>query len=277
MEIGDLAEAERCVERQTSLAAEIGEPTLRWMAAVNGVGLPLAAGQLAVVEEKALTALAMAQDTQPDAKVFYAAQTLFLRYEQGRLDELLPTFLEMVADPDFKVVGAEIITAFICCELDRPGEGRPYYEPLAANRFDAIRFDHLLLICAALSAEVAVRLEDRDSATVLSDLLAPYSDLIVTLHSWQLNCVTHYLGLLATSLGCFDEAEAHFRAATEKQIRLGTPIWLAHTRYEWARMLIARHAPGDTEKAREMLGQALATARELGSANVERRTVALLQ
>jgi hypothetical protein len=32
MEMGDFAEGKRCVERQTLLATEIGEPTLRWMA-----------------------------------------------------------------------------------------------------------------------------------------------------------------------------------------------------------------------------------------------------
>ena len=277
LEGGDLAEAERCAECQSALADEIGEPTLRWMAAINSVGVPLAAGQLQVVEERSIAALSMAQDTQPDAKVFHVAQMFFVCYEQGRLEELLPTFLEMAADPGFKVPVAEVICAFIFCELDRPDQGRPYYEALAADRFGGIRFDHLWLTGIALSAEVAVRLEDSESAALLGDLLTPYTDQVVNIHGWQLNCVTHYLGLLATSLGRFDQAEAHFQATVDRQLRLGTPAWLAHTRYEWARMLLARRAPGDEEQARELLGQALATARELGLSNVERRTVALLQ
>ena len=112
---------------------------------------------------------------------------------------------------------------------------------------------------------------------MLSDLLAPYSDLVVSVHSWPVNYVTHYLGLLATSLGRFDEAAGHFQATVEKQLDLGTPGWLAHTRFEWARMLLARHGPGDVEQAREMVGQALARARELGLGNLERRAVALMQ
>ena len=99
----------------------------------------------------------------------------------------------------------------------------------------------------------------------------------MTVHCWSLNCVSHYLGLLATSLGRFGEAEAHFRATADRQVRLATPAWLAHTRYEWARMLLARRAPGDEEQARELLSEALVAARELGLANVERRTAALLQ
>jgi predicted ATPase/class 3 adenylate cyclase len=277
MEVGNLVEAARCIERQTSLATEIGEPTLRWMAAINGVGLPLAAGQLSVVEERSIAGLAMAQDTQPDAQTIYAAQMLVLRYEQGRLEEVLPTFLELVADPEFKVPAMEAITAFVYCELERPDEGTTYYDALVAARFTGLRFDHLWLMCLAVSAEVAVRLGDTETAALLSDLMAPYSDLVVTLHSWNWNYVTHYLGLLATGLGHFDEAEAHFQATASRQLGLGTPIWLAHTRFEWARMLLARRAPGDEEQSRELLGEVLATAREFGLANVERRTVALLQ
>jgi hypothetical protein len=42
-------------------------------------------------------------------------------------------------------------------------------------------------------------------------------------------------------------------------------------------MLLTRRQPGDSDRARELLGQALATARELGLANVERRAVELLK
>ena len=41
-------------------------------------------------------------------------------------------------------------------------------------------------------------------------------------------------------------------------------------------MLLRRRAPGDDEQARNLLGQALSTARELGLLTVERRAGALL-
>ena len=42
-------------------------------------------------------------------------------------------------------------------------------------------------------------------------------------------------------------------------------------------MLLARRGDGDAERARELLGQALGTARELGLGDVERRAIALLE
>ena len=277
IEIGDLSEAQRCVERQGRLADEAGEPTLRWMAAATAVGLPLAAGQFAEAEQMTVAAWAIAQDSQPDAQTYYAAQMLLIRYEQGRLEEVVTTVMKHVDDPEFTVPGAKTLAALMYCELERPDDSLRYYAPLAAERFTGIRFDHLWMLSLAFSAEVAAQLGDSESAAVLSDLLAPYSDLVVSVHSWPVNYVSHYLGLLATSLGRFDEAVGHFQATVEKQLHLGTPGWLAHTRLEWARMLLARGAPSDVEQAREMLSQVLATARELGMGNVERRTVTLLQ
>jgi hypothetical protein len=42
-------------------------------------------------------------------------------------------------------------------------------------------------------------------------------------------------------------------------------------------MLLTRRRPGDADRARELLGRALDTARSLGLAKVERDAVALLE
>ena len=88
-------------------------------------------------------------------------------------------------------------------------------------------------------------------------------------------CTNHYLAMLATALGRFEEAEARFASVAGTHDRIGAPSWLGYTRIEWARMLLARRGPGDAERAEELLGQAFATARELGLPNVERRARAL--
>ena len=52
---------------------------------------------------------------------------------------------------------------------------------------------------------------------------------------------------------------------------MSAPIWLARTRLKWGRMLLTRRRPGDAERARVLLGQALATARKRGLATMEWR------
>jgi hypothetical protein len=83
--------------------------------------------------------------------------------------------------------------------------------------------------------------------------------------------------MLATVLGRFDEADSDFQSAAQLHQRLAAPTWLARTRLEWARMLLRRGGPGDADRARELLGQSLATARELGLGAVERQVSTLLR
>jgi hypothetical protein len=107
-------------------------------------------------------------------------------------------------------------------------------------------------------------------------LVAPYSDQVAGTGVWWIGSIAHFLGMLAATIGDFDEAEARFAGADEMHCRIGAPTWLARTRLEWARMLLTRRQPGDTDRTRELLGQALASARQLGLAKVERDAVALL-
>ncbi len=87
--------------------------------------------------------------------------------------------------------------------------------------------------------------------------------------------MSHYLGLLASALERFGEAEDRFAVAESFHDRIDAPAWLARTRLEWARLLLTRRGPGDVERARQLLDQALATARTVGLANIERRATAL--
>ena len=87
--------------------------------------------------------------------------------------------------------------------------------------------------------------------------------------------VDHYLALTETTGGRFDQADRNFAAAALHE-SLGAPIWLARTRLEWAQLLLTRRAPGDAERAGELLDQALATSRELGLGAIEHRATVML-
>jgi tetratricopeptide (TPR) repeat protein len=76
--------------------------------------------------------------------------------------------------------------------------------------------------------------------------------------------VERVLGLLATVMSRHDDATSHFEAALERNARIRSPLWVAYTQHDYARMLLLRGRPGDRERARELLDQALATVEELG-------------
>jgi DNA-binding CsgD family transcriptional regulator len=72
-----------------------------------------------------------------------------------------------------------------------------------------------------------------------------------------------YLGMLAATLGESERAEEHFERAMELNRRMGAVTWLAHTAYEYARMLLAR-GPGERARAGALLGEAAALAERIG-------------
>jgi pentatricopeptide repeat protein len=161
------------------------------------------------------------------------------------------------------------------CELGRPNEARDLFDRLSADDFAAVSRNVTWLYTLTITAEVCSSVGDAQRAATLYDRLVPYRGLVATVGAAATGCVDHYLGLLAAVLGRFGQADAYFNSAALLHERLAAPTWLARTRLEWARIL-SRGGPGDAKRARELLEQALATARELGLVNVERRTVALL-
>ena len=86
-----------------------------------------------------------------------------------------------------------------------------------------------------------------------------------------------YLGMLATTLGHFGDAETHFHEALAGCERLESPLWTAHTRYQFARMLLTRRRPGDVAQAERLARVAQETAAALGMRALEGRAGRLLE
>jgi hypothetical protein len=77
-------------------------------------------------------------------------------------------------------------------------------------------------------------------------------------------------------MGRHDDADAHFSAAARRHEHIGAAYWLALTRLDWARMLLARGRASDASQAWALVDQAHAVADDLGLSTVRRRAGALL-
>ena len=62
----------------------------------------------------------------------------------------------------------------------------------------------------------------------------------------------------------WEKAVESFQNAIAITARMDARPWLAHTQHEYARMLLARHKPGDVESAHELLEVCVSAYRELG-------------
>jgi predicted ATPase/class 3 adenylate cyclase len=273
---GDMEESNRHFEMAERLTEDLGQPTLRWLVATTATVRTILAGNLEEGERRAQAGFELGQATgQPEAASYTAIQLFLIRLDQGRLGELEERLTERVAAaPLFRPLRSFL--ALLLCELDRPDEAMQQYKLLAENDFRGIPRDPAWIMSTAPCAAVCAYLGDRVRAHVLFDLLEPYASQVVFTNGGSLGAVAHYLAILAAASGDFDEAQRRFAVAATTHERTGAPTWLARTRLEWARMLLARAKSGDTERADGLLRLALAAARDRGLLNIERRAVELL-
>ena len=123
---------------------------------------------------------------------------------------------------------------------------------------------------------MAVELRATGPARKLYDLLAPYHEQVPFIGTLGFFPVALSLGGLASVLGRYDEAEAHFAEAAELTARGRMKFFAARTQLEWGRMLTARGGTGDLDRARTYLEQARSAAASHGYLVVERRATAEL-
>ena len=276
MEIGDLEEFDRSLAVAERLASELGQPTLQWVNTWQRIGRVILAGRFEEAERLSNQALKLGESSgQKDAYVYFMLQRFAVLFEQGRLATLLVPFSDFKANnPTLHFL--EAMLALLHVELGNDDHASLILERWEASNFDALPRDLTRIRAMTSFAVVAAHLGKRASAGVLYDLLVPHRDQIDTMAGIVAGAVVHYLGLLATIIGDFDEADVHFATAAATHEAISAPAWLARTRLEWARMLLIRRQPGDAERALDLLGQALETARELGLATIEREAANLL-
>ncbi len=256
LEAGLLEETDRILAAYGHLAHELGQPTLQWVAAWMRAGRLRLAGQVAESEALVRQALEIGQGTgEPDAPAHHAYQLFWIRYDQGRLEEMEPILLEVLHSYPALSVSRPMLAA-LYGETARADEAGRYLGSLAAGGFD-FAVGPLWASNVILCAITCAPLRDATSAAALYPMIAPYAgQWCFPAAGMPLEVIDHHLGVLATVLGRFDEAEAHFAAAAATHERIGAPAWLARTRLEWARMLLARRQRGDGERARSLAGAA---------------------
>jgi tetratricopeptide (TPR) repeat protein len=247
----------------------------RWLlAAIHATHAHLE-GQLASAESFATQALHVWADRPqftPPAQLF-AGQMIMLRREQGRLDELVELVGAYVRKtPEFPSWRCAL--AHIYAHLGNGDRARHELELL--GDLSSLPRDGFWLLNLTWVGIAASLLDDHDRSRETYKLLLPYADTCLVAVSLLCEGSTaRPLGMLATTLGRYDDAELHLERALEMNTRIRSPLWTAHTQYEYAHMLRLRDRPGDNDRARILLRTASATADALGLHALSRRASAV--
>ena len=153
----------------------------------------------------------------------------------------------------------------LLAELGMDDEARHELARIRARGLEPFR-EALWLASLTYLTDACAAVGDEELAALLRPELEPYAGTVVVV-GYGVACygaADRYLAMLAATLGDWEVAEAHFEAALELNRRMGAATWLAHTAYEYGRMLHARGRAEDASRAASMLTEAAALAERIG-------------
>ena len=262
--VGDIGSAKADLDAAGRIAHELRQPAQLWQVCAAQAALALAEGRLGEADEFGGKALAFGERAQAMAIPVDRLQRYMLCDFRGSLEQVEPGIHELVVAHPVRPV-LRCVLAHVQARLGRLPEAKRTLDELAPDEFSALPFDMEWLCGMSLLAETCALLHDTASAAILYRILVPWSAFIAA-NMWEgvRGSMTRYLGLLAMTMERFEDAARHFEDALAMNERMGARPWLAHTRRDYARMLLARDTPGGQERAQTLLDQAVATYRELG-------------
>jgi DNA-binding SARP family transcriptional activator len=274
MELGDIDGVDIQIAAVSKLADALHRPIWLWWAGLFRATRALLDGRFDEAERIAQETLAIGQRGQAENALHYYAQCMYsIRREQGRLAEVegaVRNFIELYpAIPAWRSA-----LALLLIELGRPDEARAEFEVMAATGFD-FPLDANWLIAITLMAEVCGALGDSARAAQLYAMLEPYAgrNVVVGRNATFNGSASWLLGWLAAAQGRYELAETHYAAAQEMHAAMGARPFHARTQVAWAEMLLAR---GETERAAEMLADAILVADALGMVVLAERARSLV-
>jgi tetratricopeptide (TPR) repeat protein len=274
---GDIDEMDRCIEIMRSAVETLNQPSLTWVLTFVRATRAQIAGDTDLAEQLAEEALQIGTEGgEPDAALIWGAQALIVSLQRGTMGELVPFITQAAADnPNLPTYIAVLAMAYV--EGDRLDEARHLLEEFAADDFD-LPVDQEWLTGMVSYSGAAIQCHDPRYAGPLFDQLSPWADTwSTTTGPTAEGPVSYFLGGLATVLGRYDEADAYFANSAASSARAHAKFFAAQTDLLWGKMLAERGAPGDLEKARDLLTKAQTVAADNGYGNVERRAAEQLQ
>lgn len=252
LELARVEDARRSARAAAELVDDLGQPMQRYYVTWLESTLALLEGRFDDAQRLADEALeiGMASDN-PDAFVVWGTQALVLGWQRGEVghlvepaQELLEQFPELTAWP----AAVALVEALAGLHDEAAKRLRTLTSDLDVIDFSATWTPAMLAL-----VEVCRVVDAPECAAPIYERLVPYAPrlCVVSLNLSEMGPVSRALGVLASLVGEYSRAELHFSDALATSERIGAPPHIARTHVDHARMLFARRAPGDEQRARE--------------------------
>jgi DNA-binding CsgD family transcriptional regulator len=197
-----------------------------------------------------------------------------VRREQRRLLELAPVIRLLASQPGSEQAWRPGHVA-VLVELGMAREARAELAEIVRLGLDPFR-ESLWLAALTYLTDACAALGDRPTAALVYPELEPLAGASVMIGHLVAcyGAADRYLGMLAATLGEHERAREHFERALVLNRSMGATTWLAHTGYEYARLLLGLGTE-ERARARVLLRDAAALAERIGLAALLDRIRAL--
>jgi DNA-binding CsgD family transcriptional regulator len=185
-----------------------------------------------------------------------------IRREQGRLPELAP-LIRMLASGERSGGTWRPGLTVTLAELGMDDDARTELDRIADNGLSVLR-ESLWLASLTYLADACAAVGHEPTASILYPELSAYTGTNVAIGYGVISygAADRYLGMLAATLGETELAARHFEAALELNRAMGADTWIAHTAYEYGRLLARDGGNGD--RAGALLSEATSLAKAIG-------------
>ncbi len=268
--IGDIEAVDADIAAMQSIVEEVAEPFYDYCLTTKRAMRALLQGRFDEAERYAEQGMECSRHLDVDnAEGVFGMQMFSIRRQQGRLQGLAPVIRHFVQNHSAASAWQPGL-ALVYSELGDETAARTEFERLSVNDFADIPKDALWQTCLSYLSDICAFLGDARRAKTLYQLLLPYARLAIVVGN-SVACygaASRNLGQLAAILSRWQEAEEHFRHAIEFNARLQALPWLAHSKQQYAAMLLLRGKADDRDQANALLAEALEIAQRLGMQNL---------
>jgi AAA ATPase domain len=267
--LGDPAAEESLTELRTRSTA-LGVATVDYIVACMDVMRLIRAGRLDEAEVAAGPCLQLGLKIgDADATGYFGVQLLTIRWLQGRDAELADLIAQTLQAANLTVVeqtGCRASAVMAFARGGRMTEARAALLPMLDPGLDTLPTSGSWLAALVMLVEAAQLLGDAELAAEVAARLRPFAELpaMATLAASCFGSVSRALGQAELLAGAAGAAVAYLEHAVAADLGFGHRPAMAVSRALLAEALVARAAPGDLARARDLLAEAIGEASSMG-------------
>jgi tetratricopeptide (TPR) repeat protein len=254
LSLGRINEANNDLEHAIQIAHSAPYPRFRWQLALIRAARAELQGDIRSAQRLSMAAQTLGTRVHGASPIQYHLLQAFHRTHLSNDITLWTNAFNISAKQLPHIPPVQVAQAWLFSRMSHLELASESVHALAPNNFACIPDNHLCLYLLSVLADVVSTVNDTDTARTLYDRLTPHSSSHIVAAWGALidGSVSHYLGMLASTLNMLDVARNHFELAIEHNRRLGAPALTARSSLHLAALLLRTGYRADIDTAHSL-------------------------